>query len=316
MSDPIDGDYTDQQTAGAWSSDGSQGESFSDVSAEGASDLATLPDYSLGSPMQQTNQANVPDSHLQGIQPGPNLGDDQYSSSMDAASAARSLGDPGSAALPSLAHAASAQADRVSQASAEPAPTPGAPSASPFGGTASPWGSGGGEQQPPVNSWTDTSSPGTLSAHLVYADYSLLAAVAAAGIGAGGQAALVAQTVAVDQAANTVSAGGNAPVGSRDTPASALAYGSEYNTSQQFHSGPWFFPAVAAWAADNPPPTSAQGPQAAESGGGELEGGDSIEPGSQFEAQQSAARSVSSDLAGGIAKDVEAITEGAADLLI
>lgn len=107
-------------------------------------------------------------------------------------------------------------------------------------------------QEPLINTWSPVSIGGYLAAELAYSDASLIAALQSAGAAAGGQAALVAQTTALFN--DTVRAGGSTAVGSRGTPASALASGSEYGGAPQFRCGPWFFPAVAAWAEANPVP--------------------------------------------------------------
>lgn len=296
MSSPLDEDYTDQQTSSSWASDGTPSDtSFGDVDAEGASDLATLPGYSVGTPVTQTSHTSLPDHKLAGIPSGPGTASDVITTEADTESAQQILNHLTFEALPSLTQAARTNPDLIASGAGPPA--------NPMGPTVNPW-------QPPdadspesdtslVNTWTDTSTPGFLSAQLIHADYGLLSAVAAAGSSAGGQAALVAHTVAIDPVANTITAGGSQPVGSRNTPASALAAGSEYNTARQFHCGPWFFPAVAAWAADNPPPAPPQDQQLAPP-----ESEDTIEPGSQFAAE-------------GNAEDAaDAVTENAADRMI
>lgn len=318
MSSPLDSDYTEQETRNAWSSDGTPADaSFSDVDAQGSSELATLPNYSMGTPVPQTARANLPDTKLTSQIPGPNLTDDQVQTQMDSAATQLSLNQTAGSGLPSLQHAAEAAPDRVSQAATQPALRPAGPPANPFGPPANPW-----QPQPPadhdteqVNTWTDVSSPGYLSAQLVHADYSLLAAVAAAGTAAGSQAALVAQTVTIDPADNTVTAGGSQPVGSRNTPAGLLAGPSERNPPQypQFRVGPWFFPAVASWASANPPPPPEADPQQPEQPSGSAQG--MIEPGSQF-AAEGYRGGPSDDLAGGIQDDIDSITEHVADDMI
>jgi hypothetical protein len=320
MSSPLDGDYSDSETSSAWASDGTPADtSFSDTDAQGASDLATLPDYSMGTNLPGAAQASLPDSKLTSLAPGPNLTDDHVSTQADSQAAEMSLHQTAAGALPALQQAVSSTPDRISQAAAAPASGPAGPPANPLGPTVNPWQPRqpleGQDAPQQVNAWTDISGGGYLAAQLVHADYSLLAAVAAAGGAAGGQAALVASTVTIDPAANTVTAGGSQPVGSRGTPAGALAGPSEHNAPKQFHVGPWFFPAVASWAAANPPPAQAPGSGAeqAEQPAGSAQG--QIEPGSQF-----AAEGVNSppgdDLAGGIGRDVDSIAANTADLLM
>lgn len=131
-----------------------------------------------------------------------------------------------------------------------------------------------------INLWEAVTIPGHLAARLTYADDTLLEAIRSAGEVAEGQAKLVAQTVTLS--GDMVLAGGDSPVGARETPAMFLAQGSEYNTPAQFSCGPWFFPAVAAWADEHPPPPAKedqqQGPQSAAAPD---DSGDTALPGAQ-----------------------------------
>ena len=96
---------------------------------------------------------------------------------------------------------------------------------------------------------------GFIAASLTWADNDMISSLQAAATKAGPQAALMAQTITVDVHAGIVKAGGTTPVGRHSVPASALIRGSQGGAAQFAHNSPWFFPAVNAWAAANPPPT-------------------------------------------------------------
>jgi hypothetical protein len=106
-----------------------------------------------------------------------------------------------------------------------------------------------GQGPPPIPPIQWTSGGGYLSASVPNADESLASAVISAASGGGGQASLMAGTVTLS--GESISAGGGATVGSRNTPASALIYGSESGTAPQFHGGAhWFGPTVSSWYED------------------------------------------------------------------
>jgi hypothetical protein len=111
----------------------------------------------------------------------------------------------------------------------------------PQGGPPNP--KGGPPHIPPIQ-WN--SGGGYLSAIVPNADESLASAVSSAASGGGGQAALMAGTVSLS--GENIRAGGGTPVGSKNTPAEALIYGSEGGGAPQFHGGAhWFGPTVQAW---------------------------------------------------------------------
>ncbi len=128
-----------------------------------------------------------------------------------------------------------------------------------------------GQGPPPIPPIQWTSGGGYLSAVVPNADESLASAVISAASGAGGQAGLMAGTVSLS--GESISAGGSSAVGSRNTPASALIYGSEAGTAPQFHGGAhWFGPTVQSWyedmVAQKQQEAAAQQQQAASQAGG------------------------------------------------
>lgn len=179
-------------------------------------------------------------------------GGDAYSNTMDPAGLGAtqdSLAAMGPNALAALTQAVNDTPPRtVTTASPRSAPGLTASIGETPGTTAQP----GSTSPTPINVWSPVSTPGHLAAHLTFTEGSLISALQRAASAAGGQAALMSPTVSL--AGDTVSAGGSAAVGARGVPASTLVAGSEYGGAPQFRSGPWFFPAVAAWAAANPPP--------------------------------------------------------------
>lgn len=182
---------------------------------------------------------------------------DQLTSAMDSSSAAstqNALGAMASGAIPALRQAVDATPPRVLGSGGD-VPDEGEAAAAVAGaGTASAAG-GPGAAQPPaaVNVWNPVQVSGHLAAQLVYTDSSLIAALESAASAAGGQAALMQSTLRLQ--GDTVVAGGSQMVGATNpAPAQSLVEGSEYGGAKQFHCGPWFFPAVAAWAASHPPP--------------------------------------------------------------
>jgi hypothetical protein len=105
-----------------------------------------------------------------------------------------------------------------------------------------------------VMSWQRASGGGYMAAVVPGADDSLVSALMAAANAGRMQAALMANTVTLD--GTKVMAGGPALVGSRNTPASALVYGSEAGRAPQFHGGAhWFWPVIKSWR----PPTVNEG---------------------------------------------------------
>lgn len=111
----------------------------------------------------------------------------------------------------------------------------------------------GGQQGPPINEVTPAAMSGYVAASLTYVDDSLISALQSAAATSGPHAALMASTV-TRVAPNAVAAGGEAPVGSRGTPASTLIYGSQGGQGNFGRNIAWFFPTINAWAAEHPPP--------------------------------------------------------------
>jgi hypothetical protein len=215
--------------------------------SEYTADPGDMPGYSASTPLPG-NQADPPNSKTdfptnalndQLTEPADYKDTDQITTTPDGIGGTQQgLDAIGAGAVPSLQQAVGATPTRT-------VPTAGTGDQA-TGGTRS------GPSPALINQWHPVPMGGHLAAELTHTDASLLGALQSAGAGAGAQAALVAQTVTLD--GKTVRAGGGTPVGSQGVPAASLASGSEYNTAKQFQCGPWFYPAVAAWAESHPPP--------------------------------------------------------------
>jgi hypothetical protein len=259
-------DSDDTYSAASWWADGSNANATSEYGADAGPDV---PGYDAGTAVPGTEHdppnaktdlptSAVPDNGVSATdyQPDP-VSTTASGGSLE--STQQALSSMGGNAQSALREAVSATATRniFGQVTGMSIGTGEAGSGPPPGQEQPP------KPQPTANLWAPVSLGGYLAANLMYTDASLIAALQSAGAAAGDQAALVAQTVALSE--GTIRAGGSTPVGARAAPASALAAGSENNSAPQFSCGPWFFPAVAAWAAANPVPPE-QNPQGGAAG--------------------------------------------------